>query len=375
MTQASRTTSDARAIQASDIDWTTVRRVLLIRLRSIGDTVLMTPCLSELKAWQPRLEISVITEPTAAPLLENHPLVDKLIIARSTLGSRLALAGQLRRERYDLAFNLHGGTTATFIAALSGARHTVGYRAYRYSRLLTKRAPAPELLLGRKRVHSVEQQLALLYWSGVPETKRPRLSLAVSPEALARVKERLGSLGLEANGSREPNFACIAPAAAFASKRWPSKRFADVACHLRDRWGLPSVVIAGAGEEHLAREVRAAIDDAGSKSETHILTGLSLEELVTLLSLASVFVGNDSGPAHIAAAFDRPMVVVFGSSNPNVWHPWTESAYKIICPAGGPEIDDREIDSIAPVAVTQAVDEVIEQAAQARLEIKAGVQR
>src|SRR5262245_26881066 len=122
----------------------------------------MTPCLEALKAWRSNLEIVVVSEPLAAPLLEDHPLIDKLMIVDSTLKSRVSLIMQLRRARFDVAYNLHGGSTGTILARLSGATHSIGYRGLPLSPLLNARAPSPDVILGRSRVHSVEQQLALL---------------------------------------------------------------------------------------------------------------------------------------------------------------------------------------------------------------------
>jgi heptosyltransferase-3 len=306
-------------------NWESVGSALLIRLRSIGDTVLMTPCLEAIKSWRPDIEISVLSEPYSAPLLEDHPLVDRLIIAGQSSASRARLIADLRRLRFDIAFNLHGGTTATVIAALSGARYTVGYHGYRQSWMLGWRAPSPDVILGRARIHSVEQQLALLGWSGVPWPRlQPKLALAVDPEAKARVQQRTADLGLSGSSA---GFGVIAPAAAAEPKRWPAARFAAVADHLQEYWGLPCVTIAGPGQENVAREAASA-----SRSGPRVLTGLSLKELMALLSLAVVFVGNDSGPAHIAAAFECPAVVIFGPSNVRVWHPWTESPYRVLCP-------------------------------------------
>src|SRR5262249_33014048 len=149
-------------------DWSAARNVLLIRLRSIGDTVLMTPCLEALKSWRPDLRIAVVSEPLAAPVIEDHPLVDRLIVTEKSLAARVRLVRELRRTAYDIAFNLHAGTTATWLARLSRAKCAVGYAGYRQSRRLDLRAPDPEVILGRKQLHSVEQQLALLHWAGVP---------------------------------------------------------------------------------------------------------------------------------------------------------------------------------------------------------------
>jgi len=308
--------------------WSLVRRALFIRLRSIGDTVLMTPCLAALKSWRPDIKIAVVSEPLAAPLLEDHPLVDELIIARPDLSSRLRLISSLRRERFDIAFDMHGGTTATIIAALSGAGHTVGYRGYRYSFLLSRRAPSPDSLLGRPRVHSVEQQLALLQWAGVPWPEGgPRLSLKVPGEAARAARDRLSACLPPARGKESAlaPFACLAPSAAMRSKQWLPEGFAQVADHLRERWQIASVVIAGPGQERLADEVVR-----NSRTKPPIISGLTLKELTALMSMTAVFVGNDSGPMHIAAALARPVVAVFGSSNADVWHPWARSPYRVV---------------------------------------------
>jgi ADP-heptose:LPS heptosyltransferase len=323
-------------------DWSAARKVLLIRLRSIGDTVLMTPCLAALKALRPDLQIAVVSEALAAPLLEDHPLVDHLIVAEKSLAGRARLVRELRRARYDLAFNLHGGTTATWLARLAGAKWSIGYKGCRHSQRLDLRAPDAEVILGRKQLHSVEQQLALLHWAGVPwPLRRPQLSLAVSGDAENRVREKLNAACVAQTSSlpttpsaqadslryvddiARGHFAVIAPAAAFESKRWTAAGFAQVAKHLRDHWKLPVVVVAGPGQQQLASAVAA---QAGAVA----LAGLTLKEMMALINLSRAFVGNDSGPMHIAAALRRPLVAVFGSSNPVAWHPWTDSPYQVV---------------------------------------------
>lgn len=340
----------------SPIDWPRVRRVLLVRLRSIGDTVLMTPCLQALKEWRPGVEIDVVTEALAAPVLEGHPRVDHLLIAGQSTSSRLAVLAQLRSKRYDLAFNLHGGSTAMILTALSGARHTVGYRGQQGSWLLKLRAPGPDVILARKRVHSVEQQLALLQWAGAPSLENPRLNLATSAAAAASVRDRLINEGI----SGAAQFAIVAPGAAFDSKRWSSRGFASVIDHLADRWRLESLVIAGPGQEQVVKQVVGA-----ARSAARALSRISLAELKALIEVfGRVFVGNDSGPMHIAAALGCPIVAVFGSSNPDVWHPWTEATYRVL---GGelntPDSNVREaIDRVGVDDVIAAIDQVLESA-------------
>src|SRR5438034_621476 len=115
------------------IDWPKVERVLVVRLRSIGDTVLATPSLFALRRFLPNAQIDILLEDWVAPLLEGSNLVDDVIAVGDSNSSKLSTARELRRRKYDVAFNLHGGTTASFFVRASGARHRVGYSYYQYS--------------------------------------------------------------------------------------------------------------------------------------------------------------------------------------------------------------------------------------------------
>jgi len=346
--------------------------VLLVRLRSIGDTVLMTPCLAALKTWRPDLKVDVLSESLAAPLLEGHPLIDRLLLAPESTASRLGLIGQLRKHSPDVSFNLHGGSTGAILSRLSGAKHSIGYKGLSCSWLLSDRAPAPDQILDQKKIHSVEQQLALLRWSGVPvAASHPALKLEVSPGARERVSQKLIALGLSVSSdSNRGGFACIVPGAAFESKRWKAEGFAEVADYLCQRWSLRSVIIAGPGQESLATRVINA-----TRTKPVVISGLKLKELEALIEMSFLFVGNDSGPMHIAAAFDRPIVATWGSSDANVWHPWTEAPWKIVRADGASKEKSTDLpDTIKQISlgdVTAAVDEVLQRALDAEQKIDA----
>lgn len=313
--------AQAKPLGARRIDWQKVRAVLVVRLRSIGDTVLCTPSLHALRRFLPHARIDVLLEDWVAPLLECCPDVDNVItVKRGNTLERARLFPRLRRARYDVAFNLHGGTTSTFITAASGARHRVGYADYRYSWLYNHAAPPSAELWGRKETHSVEQQLALLGWIGVPVTDRPPTRLALNPKAIRTVTEKLISRGI----NLATLYALIHPAAAFDTKQWASANFARVIEHLQSR-SLAAVAIAAPHETHtlteLAREMRAPLIT---------FSDLSLPEITALAAGARLFVGNDSGIAHIAAAVRTPAVVIFGSSNVAHWRPWAAGAAEVV---------------------------------------------
>lgn len=298
-------------------DWRRVERVLVVRLRSIGDTVLATPSLHALRRFLPQARIDILLESWVAPVLDGFKEIDNVItVERGSTRSRARVARELRETRYDVAFNLHGGTTATLLVRASGAKHRVGYHNYQYSRLHNHLAPSPLELWGQEKTHSVEQQLALLGWTGVPVSDRPRTRLSVTPEADASIRSRLRAAGLDDAAAA---FALVHPAAAFESKQWAVHNFARVAEDLSAR-GLSIVAIAAPDESSIVADLVK-----NCSARIRALTDLSLPEVTALASRARLFVGNDSGIAHIAAAVGAPSVVIFGSSNVAHWRPWASA--------------------------------------------------
>jgi ADP-heptose:LPS heptosyltransferase len=194
-------------------DWSEVRKVLLVRLRSIGDTVLATPSAVALKRFLPHVQVDILVEDWVAPLLDHHPHIDNVVVLeRGGLMSRARVARELRASNYDVVYNLHGGTTATFLTRATGARHRVGFKTYQYAQLHNHQSPSPLLLWGQQKTHSVEQQLALLGWTGVPVTDRPRTVLGIAPQSAENINQRLAAIGLA-----DRKIALIHPAAAFAT--------------------------------------------------------------------------------------------------------------------------------------------------------------
>ena len=307
------------ADERNAIDWSSVRRVLVIRLRSIGDTVLATPSLTALRRFLPDAKIDILLESWVAPLLDGHPAVDEVIPIDKESSARIAAAREIRSRRYDVVFNLHGGTTATFLTRASGARHRIGFAEYQYGRLHNHRFGASSEFWGQPKTHSAEQQLALLGYAGVPVNDRPKSSLAITTEADESVQSKLSSAGL----IDEP-FVLIHPAAAFATKQWSAENFARTSEFLAGL-GIRSVAIAAKNETAVLQAMRSA-----SRVPVITFDDLTLPEITALASRAGIFVGNDSGIAHISAAVGTPTVVVFGSSNRDHWRPWTDAPNEIV---------------------------------------------
>jgi heptosyltransferase-3 len=311
-----------QALAPARWDWQSVRRVLVVRLRSIGDTVLATPSLYALRRFLPQVQIDILLEDWVAPVLDGSTDVDNVLTVErgSNTMARARLARTLRATRYDVAYNLHGGTTATLLMRAAAARHRVGYAGYQYSRLLNHQAPPAPALWHQEKTHSVEQQLALLGWTGVPVSDCPRTRLAVTEPASQSVNDRLRACEI----SNDTPYALVHPAAAFESKQWSAENFARVAESLAAR-GLRVVALAAPNQAGVVATLQA-----NCAARIDAFTDLSLPEVTALSSRARLFVGNDSGIAHIAAAVRTPSVVIFGSSNVAHWRPWTSAPAEVV---------------------------------------------
>lgn len=346
----------------NEIDWTKVRRVLVVKLRSIGDTVLATPSLIALRRFLPEAKIDILLEDWVAPILDGFDEVDNVIKVGDGSLSRLAVMRRLRRERYDVAFNLHGGTTSTFFTFASGAAHRIGYAEYQYSFLYNHLYSSASEFWKKPKTHSAEQQLALLGFAGVPVKDRPKSRLTVPQTAVDSLELKLKPWLSEISDLKS-EIALLHPAAAFATKQWAAENFARVAEYLNGR-GLQAVAVAAKNEHEVLKKLNAA-----SRVPIVSFDDLTLPEITALASKAALFVGNDSGIAHIAAAVGTPSVVIFGSSNRDHWRPWTDAPNEMVfeefaCqPCPGYECKEfgepRCILSVKPESVITAIDRVL----------------
>src|SRR4029077_5114653 len=155
---------------------------------------------------------------------------------------------------------------------------------------------AQEILQEDRKVHTVEHLASAMFFLGVTPTEIPRARLFATPS------------------HRKTPYAVLHPKASTEDKTWPAVKFLKLAEHLEKQLGIDPVFIAGPGES------------LQEFNRYPAMAGASLEEIKALLAGAALLIGNDSGPAHMAAAFGLPIVVLFGSSDPEIWRPWrTES--------------------------------------------------
>jgi len=262
--------------------------VALIRLRSLGDCVLATPAVALLKAARPDLKIGVVVDERWAAVYESNPNIDAILPLT---------VHAVRGWRPALVLNLHGGATSARLTALSGARWRAAWTHFRHQYLYNIHIPTAQEILGVQRtVHTAEHAASAIFALGVTIQPIPRAQLFAEP---AR--------------ARKP-YALIHPVASEPAKTWAPERFCAVANFCRNEANLEPVFLGAPG------------DDLSAFQEYTIQQGQSLRETKQLAAGASVFIGNDSGPAHLAAAFGVPCTVLFGPSNPAIWGPWRTEA-------------------------------------------------
>jgi ADP-heptose:LPS heptosyltransferase len=290
--------------------------LLILRLRSLGDVVMLTPALAALHAWRPDLRLCVLVEPARAAILEGNPAVTEIFLLRGFLSA----ARELRRRRFSIVFNQHGGPTSALLTAAAGAPVRVCWAHRQFSFVYNVLVPdAAAAGVGRK-LHTVEHRLTQFYWTGMPRGPIPPAKVYPQFDAMAAVRQKLAERGVAPG---QP-YAVLHPGAAFFTKRWSLEGFAETARWLRAEHGLATVFVLGPGDQEIASSLRQRLD-----SQSVLLDSLPLRELIGLLAPARLFVGNDSGPAHLAAAPGNPVVVIFGSSDSATWRPW-QVAHRVV---------------------------------------------
>ncbi|MEE8349723.1 MAG: glycosyltransferase family 9 protein [Acidobacteriota bacterium] len=287
-------------------------RILFTRLRSLGDTVLMTPIFAVMKRV-PGWQVAVVVEAPYEQILQGNRDVDQLIVIDNLPNkwwARLRVVRQIRAFQPTVAVDLHGGTTSALLTALSGASRRVGYLKSRMAYLYNVQVPDSRKVWGRQQVHTVEHQLSVLKHLDFPVEPIPPLQVSVDEGDRAFIKKMLADEGVEGE------FILIHPAAAFDTKQWDSEKFASLANRLVED-GHPVVMTAGPGEESLLESIQQDCD-----SKVRFFSPLPIGRFSALCSFCSLYVGNDTGPTHIVAALGKKIVVVWGSSDFKVWHPW-----------------------------------------------------
>jgi heptosyltransferase-2 len=293
-----------------------VKRILVRATNWIGDAVLTTPALAALRAGFPQAKIDLLAKPAVAELLQCHQAIDDIVLYRDPgphagFGGKLSLAIQLNRGHYDLAILFQNAFEAAAVTALAGIPNRYGYATDGRSFLLTHRVPLTPKI---RRKHQVEYYLELLKPLNMPvEPATPMLRTMPGEDAAA--VEHLRAFGVK------PDQVVIGlnPGSVYGSaKRWLPERFAQVAGRLAAEHEACVLIFGGKGEEELGTAIAGMMT-----APTIVFSGrTTVRQLMALIKRCRLFITNDTGPMHIAAAFGVPLVAIFGPTNPAATSPY-----------------------------------------------------
>jgi len=275
-----------------------------------------TPALAAVHNIFPNASISIIIRENLDELFTGCPFAQEVIPLPKVSGFSktaqiLKIAQHLRRKKFDLAICLPHSFSSALIFQLAGIRHRIGYSAEGRKIFLTQSLPYP---FDGERPHRVKFFMQLVEIAVGRRLAAP--PLAVWPNALT--EEQKTALAEKTRGFE--NLVTVAPGSAGTSKRWFVERYAEVVRKLVKERGV-QVVLVGASYDRLTCEEVARLSEV---SPVNLAGQTSLSELYFLFQKSRVFLGNDSGAGHLAAASGVPVVILTGAGDPDEIAPWTE---------------------------------------------------
>jgi len=303
--------------ETTALDPNRINKIMIIRADRIGDLVLSTPSFAALRKRYPKSYISLVVQTYTKDLVFNNPVVDEVIDfdPKMPVMQKINFFLKFKKYRYDLVAVLHSTLGWGFFAYLSGAPYRIGYSERGGGFLLTIPIPLKD---DAEVVHELERTLDIVKRVGADiEDKHPYVSVTEKGERFA--KKFFENSGIK-NTDR---VVAMHPGARQAYIRWRAEGFAAVADMIIEKYFFKILLIGGESENTIIKDV-----NRGIKNKNFIVTALGVEltELVSLIKRCVLFVGNSTGPMHIATALDVPVVAIFGSVHPldsfKKWGPW-----------------------------------------------------
>jgi heptosyltransferase-2 len=280
-------------------------KILIRATNWVGDAIMALPALRLVRSRFPDAEITIFARPYVAAIYENQRICDKTMF----VGGKRDLLMEIRARKFDLALLLQNAFGAAFLVWQAGIPERVGYARDGRSLLLTKAVPVPKP--GEIPTHEQYYYLELLRRAGWLDSlpQESFIQLHVPKHNRQRAAELLLSSGAKPGGFR---IAIGAGASYGSAKCWPPDRFAELANHLQAQSGAEVILFGTANEAAVSSAIIA-----GMRQPPIDLTGkTAIEDLPALLSQCHLFIGNDSGAMHVAAAVGLPVVAVFGPTDP-----------------------------------------------------------
>ncbi|HXW16803.1 MAG TPA: lipopolysaccharide heptosyltransferase II [Candidatus Acidoferrales bacterium] len=288
-------------------------KILVRATNWVGDAILSIPALQAIRERQPKAEITILARRWVSALYRGQGLANELLVLEDLPDPVSALRGR----NFDIAILLQNAFHAAFLVSRANIPERIGYARDGRSWLLTRAVPVPTD--GEIPLHESFYYLELLRragWIAQLPRQLDEIRLQVSPEDRARAAKQIIAAGARPSYPR----IAFAPGAAYGSaKCWPAERFARLSDRLIARYGA-DVVLFGAPSE---RDIAGRIASGMRYRPVNLAGETSIEDLPAYFSTCDLFIGNDSGAMHVAAATGIPVVAIFGSTDPNGTAPVT----------------------------------------------------
>jgi heptosyltransferase-2 len=302
-------------------------KILVRGTNWIGDSVMSVPALRELRRLFPNNPITLMARPWVAGLFEDQGLVDDILAVPEDAG-RIEKAFLLKRRcrGFDRAVLFQNAFSAALAVRLAGIPQRIGYRRDGRAFLLTHLAEPRIERLGR---HQVYYYLDLIFQAGLSpvdyldeESFSPRIDLQVPARGLREADSLLRQSGID----EDETLVTLNPGAYFGpAKRWFTDRYARLADQVVEELGAKIAIVGSAGELRIAKEIQSLM-----KNTALVLSGRTdLAGLMGILGRSSLFITNDSGPMHVAAALGIPQIALFGSTDEVATGPFSSKAQVI----------------------------------------------
>ena len=297
-----------------------IRKILIRSVNWIGDAVMTTPAISVIREHFPQSEITILANAMVSQLFMHHPGIDNIITfdrqgKHHGVGGRLRLAAELRNHAFDLAVILPNSFDSALVPWLARIPAKIGKCSDGRTLLLSGRYNAAKAAAP---CHEVEYYLNLMNHFGITgNCTQPHLFITAEEESSA------ASLLAERGIHADDFILGINPGASYGSaKRWYPDRFAQVARNLANKWSAKVVIFGGPGETAISADIDHRLDG----NAVNLAGKTTVRELMSLIKRCNFFITNDSGPMHIAAAFDVPLVAIFGSTDHTGTSPYNSKA-------------------------------------------------
>ncbi|MEC4680651.1 MAG: putative lipopolysaccharide heptosyltransferase III [Nitrospirota bacterium] len=290
--------------------------ILVIKLRYIGDVLLTTPLFRVLREQFPQARLTALVNQGTEPVLKHNSCLDQIeVLPQGNWVQQIKFLRFIRSCRFDCVIDVSDGDRSAFLTAISGARMKIGFNR---EGLWRGRVYSWSIKGQYGTMHMLDYHAQLLIPLGMePRVCAPELN--VSDEESQAAEQILANYGLKG-----VNWVMLHPAARYCFKAWPPERFAALGDALIKE-GFQVVLVGSEPEQKVAKEVI----QAGQKKFVSLVGKTTLRELAALMKQCRIFVGNDAGPMHMAAAVGCPVVALFGPTDPAVWGPRGKSCHTI----------------------------------------------